>query len=186
MKKCDVKRIVDENVEDLKMMLGLDRWQIDIKYGKTKANVLGKDFVGQCTTNVTWINRALIILDPGKLDDEAEVLDVLLHELVHCITSSFHLGMTATAELVSKKEHQVLSVLSYRANEEVTEWICKIIDNLKPFPVKNNCMFCNSKRSPDNILVPIHMCSACGQGMINKLDAKAKESQENHDDSGTR
>lgn len=177
MKKCDVKRIVDENIEAMKTMLGLDRWSIDIKYGKTKTNVLGKDFIGQCHTDVAWVNEALIILDPGNFDDSAEVLDVLQHELVHCITSSYHLSMAATAELVSKKEHQALSVLNYRADEEVTEWICKIIDSLKPFPVEKNCMFCNSVHSPDNVLVPFPMCSACGQGMITKLETKANDTK---------
>lgn len=180
MKKRDVQQVVEANIEAMKTMLGLDRWEIDIKYGKTKANVLGKGFVGQCTTDVTWINEAIITLDPKMLDDKTEVLDILQHELVHCITSNFHLGMTTTAKLVSKKEYQALLVLNYRADEEVTKWICKILDSLKPFPAQEGCLFCSSKNSPDNVLAPIYICCTCGQKMIDRLETNSskKKSQD--------
>lgn len=173
MKKLDVQRIVDKNIEAMKTMLGLDRWEINFEYKPISGK--NKRCNGQCTTDVTWVNRALITLVPGKLDDEEEVLSVLLHELIHCITSSYHLGMVATSELTSKKEYQALLVLHYRADEEVTEWICKILDSLKPFPVKHPCIFCNSVNSPNNVLVPFPMCSACGQRMITSLDNISKK-----------
>ena len=168
MKKRDVQQVVETNIEAMKTMLGLDRWEINFEYKPISGK--NKRCNGQCTTDVTWVNRALITLVPGKLDDEEEVLSVLLHELIHCITSSYHLGMVATAELTSKKEYQALLVLHYRADEEVTEWICKIINSLRPFPDKEKCSFCNIKHSPDNQLALFRVCNSCGQGMINKLD----------------
>ena len=168
MKRIEVKRIVEANIDDIKAMLGLGHWEIAVEYGKVK--IQGSDrFNGRCLTDVVkYANKALITLVPKKLDDEGEVLDVLRHELVHCVVSSFDICMDEVAELVTKKEYKALLVLHYQVDEEVTKRICKILDSLKPFPAKRTCVFCGSKNSPDSVLIPIHMCCACMQGMIIK------------------
>ncbi len=173
MKKCDVKRVVDENIEAMKTMLGLDRWDIDLEYKQR----LKKKRNGQCTTDFAWINAALITLVPGKLDDKEDVLSVLQHELVHCITSSHNLCMTATAELVSKKEYQALLVLHYRAVEEVTEWICRILDSMKALP-REHCTMCKKESTPDKGLIPFTFCWPCFERCFPKISKDMKEDLE--------
>lgn len=162
MKKSEVKRIVDENIGGLKKMLGLDRWWIDVEYGKVK--IQGSvNFNGQCSTVVKYTNRAKITLDPGRLEDENEVLEVLQHELVHCITSSLHLGETVMGVLVTKQQYQVLTDLFYRANEEITESFCKILNGLSPVKsdIAETCIRCHSGPRPDKPLIPLSICSKC-------------------------
>jgi len=174
MTEEDVKAVVNENIDKMKAMLGLDRWDIDIEYGKTEANILSSGFDGQCTTDTAWVNRALITLDPDGMDDSAEVLDVLQHELVHCITSSYNLCMGATSELVSKKEYRALLALHYRADEEVTTAICNILDSLKPLP-REHCTICRKEPTPDSGLIPFSLCRVCFEGMFPELAKEMKE-----------
>ena len=163
MKKNEVCKIVESNIEAMKIMLGLDRWDIGIKYDEININGLGNNFGGQCCIDVASVDSATIILDPKKLDNEAEVLDALQHELVHCITSGFNIGLYAASGLVSKKEYQVLHVLNYRADEEVTTRVCKILDGIRIIQsdLTKTCIGCSTGPQPDKPLSSLAICPDC-------------------------
>lgn len=182
MRKSKVKRIVDANIEGLKATLGLDSWRIKIRYGKVKIQG-SDDFNGQCSVAVKYLNKATITLDPGKLDDEAEVLEVLQHELVHCITSSFHLSEIITSVLVTKQQYKVLTDLFYRANEEIVEWVCRILNGIRPLESRPTCIKCKNEPTPDKPLVPLTYCVDCfGElfpEVVEGLERKSSQKQEN-------
>lgn len=170
MKKSEVKRIVEENIETLKKMLGLDRWDINFEYKPLSGR--NKSCNGQCLTDVAWVDRALITLVPRKLYDKQDVLDVLQHELVHCIMSSHNIYMTAMAKLVSRKEYQALLVLHYRADEEATVRICKVLDGLKsPQPV-SSCSLCDKEQNLNTHLFRLALCRDCFKKLFPEIEAE--------------
>lgn len=172
MKRSEVKAIVESNIEPMKDMLGLSHWIIDIEYGVIQERT---DCGGFCITNITWVDEALIKLNPRKLYSEYEVLDVLQHELVHCIVSSFHLVMVAAGELVTKKEYSALMVCHSRADEEVTTRMCRILNGIRPLEsiLKDKCISCSTHPTPDKPLISLGICPSCFE-KINNLLKKQK------------
>jgi hypothetical protein len=80
-----VKEIVDREIEPLMARLGLDRWSVEVKYGP-----IGDDQSGRCSRLYDY-ERATIEFDPEKIEDEADVLKTLRHELFHVVHSPFDL-----------------------------------------------------------------------------------------------
>lgn len=165
MQKKEVQKIVEDNIDSMKAMLGLSHWDITMEYGAIPKR---PSLNGLCTTDVAWVDSAKIRLSPKKLQNEEEVLDVLQHELVHCIVSSFHLGMVAAGKLVTKKEYDALLILHSRANEEVTTRLCKILNGIKPikFRLEKKCLGCGVGAKPDNPLITLGICPDCFVGYL--------------------
>lgn len=84
MDTSEAKRIVRENIHRLRDQLGLGDWHITTTY-----NRLGDDVAGRCTVHSEY-KRAHIEIDNDKCDDEAEVLRILRHELVHIFCWPMH------------------------------------------------------------------------------------------------
>jgi len=131
MKKKDVRRIVDENIDSLKALLGLDSWTIHVEYGKVKLpGRTDGNFWGKCVTDPAHFENATIVIDPKKHNAEQDVIETLIHELCHAVISCFNQIDHVIEEFVSPAEYKALSVMWYHANEQVVERICRIVTNL--------------------------------------------------------
>jgi hypothetical protein len=85
MDKSQVQAVVERELKPLIDRLGLDRWDIKVKYGP-----IGDDRSGQCSRAV-YYDQATISFDPELIEDEADVLKTLRHELFHIVHSPFDL-----------------------------------------------------------------------------------------------
>ena len=127
MKKSDVERIVGENIEEIKMRLGLDNWRILIEYGPALLDGDDTHYSGLCSTTPDLFETAIVTLDPKHFDSSAEVLDTLAHELCHCIASNFDVCQAVLKRLLPKREYAAVGVLFHIAHEKVVASVQKIL-----------------------------------------------------------
>ena len=122
MDKSKVEFIVKNNIEQLKKKLGLELWDIVFEYKS-----LDNDPGGSIASIDYKI--ATIVIDPACAKDEADVLHTLLHELIHCLMSTFNSFRQAAFCLIDAKETKdAIDVMYDRANEEVTMAFCRILE----------------------------------------------------------
>jgi hypothetical protein len=92
-----VRAIVERDLESLSHKLGLGHWKIVVRYRSESVNTEGDYQSGGCHRLVDY-NAAAITLNPEAVDDEAEVLSVLRHELFHCLLAPYDLYHQAARE----------------------------------------------------------------------------------------
>jgi hypothetical protein len=85
MDRSAVRAIVERELEPLRERLGLGHWDLDIEYGPIEGGQRGR-----CSRAADY-DRATIELDPEQVEDEADALKVLRHELFHLVHSPFDL-----------------------------------------------------------------------------------------------
>jgi hypothetical protein len=93
MDRSEVRKIVERELEPLKARLGLSHWSVTVDFDlrEPTGNFSTR---GQCNFHVDY-DKATICFDPDQLDDEAEVLHVLRHELFHIVVSPFSIFMNS-------------------------------------------------------------------------------------------
>jgi hypothetical protein len=97
MDKSKVREIVREHAESLMEQLGIPHWKIDFYYNLRVSD--GNHTVkGRCTKSINY-NQAMVELDPDSFDDEAEVLKIIRHELLHVVLSPFDLFRQVADEM---------------------------------------------------------------------------------------
>ena len=123
MDESAVKKIVESNIKRLVKKLGLENWDITLKYES-----LDGDDLARCLPNIEY-RLAVIRIDPAQMDDKAHILHVMLHELIHCITCTFVTYRLAVARLIDiERGHDAVNVIYDRADEEITTAFCRILE----------------------------------------------------------
>lgn len=89
--KC--REILLANIERLRADLRLWDWRIDIFTGRLEGNAVGEVRVH------SPYQRAEITVDNDKVDDEAEALRVLRHELIHIFCWPMHAFADSTGDM---------------------------------------------------------------------------------------
>lgn len=93
MDRSAVKAIVDREIEPLKARLGIPHWRIVVTYGPVSDPgrvAEGHRGMAECRRAAPY-ERATITLDHEQHDDETEVVDSLIHELLHVVLAPFDL-----------------------------------------------------------------------------------------------
>lgn len=90
MDESAVRAIVERDLAKLARACGVPHWRIRVRY---EADDGDDGATGQCTRLLDY-ERAFIRLDPAKLGDEEEVVEVLRHELFHIVIAPFDLLST--------------------------------------------------------------------------------------------
>jgi len=126
MKESEVQQIVDKYKDEYIKLLGLEKWIIHFYYGQTISK-----FRSDCLAHINY-KSAIITFSPEKLTDEETVKAVLLHELIHCIVSTFRTYETAAIELIpSLEERRAVYPIFIRASEEVVCDFVRIIQKMQ-------------------------------------------------------
>lgn len=133
MDRSAVRRIVEANLARLMGELGVRHWTVDVDY-----DFRGHDdgtpgrTVGRCV-NLLDYDRATIHLDPDGLDDEAEVLDVLRHELFHVVLAPYDLFGNVVEELTkgNPKLDKAAARVWRHAQERAVAALERMYENLK-------------------------------------------------------
>ncbi len=117
MSKAEVRAIVDENIRDLRNALQLNEWTVDIDYD---ANIDGR---ATCAADPMRFT-ARIVLNPGQLKNEKDVLDTLLHELLHIYHCEFDLYREAVRASVGDRVFKAMAPAFETGCERVVQRLC--------------------------------------------------------------
>lgn len=86
-----MRAIVEREIDALIVQLGIRHWHLQFNYELRDDAALG-----DCSRKIDY-DHAYIRLDPEGMRDEAQVLEVLRHELFHVVLSPFDLFERAVA-----------------------------------------------------------------------------------------
>lgn len=100
--------VMQQALPRLKKQLGLEAWHIDVRVGRLEPFVHGE------VDLAAPYERASIIIDPGQLDNEVELLKVLRHELIHVALWPFQ----HFAQVVGADESAGMSTPAFQAVQE--------------------------------------------------------------------
>lgn len=100
--------VMQQALPRLKKQLGLETWRIDVRVGRLEPFVHGE------VDLAAPYERASIIIDPGQLDDEVELLRVLRHELIHVALWPFQ----HFARVIGADDATGMSVAAFQAVQE--------------------------------------------------------------------
>jgi hypothetical protein len=120
MDRSAVKAIVERELGPLKARLGLAHWSVTVDFDLREPSG-NFSTCGQCNFHVDY-DKATIGFDPDRLDDEAEVLHVLRHELFHLVVSPFSIFMNSIRPLLNTdpvKSDMAESVLTHAMERAV-------------------------------------------------------------------
>ena len=115
MSKAEVRAIIDANIRDLAMALQLGGWRLILCYD----GGLGQDGASCDTDPMRHI--ATITFNPGEFDDEKQVLNALLHELLHVYHAEFELYRDAVKTIVGDRLFAALDSTYQNACEHVVD-----------------------------------------------------------------
>lgn len=123
MDRSEVKRIVDANAEALRDALWLNTWKINVEYDR-----LDGDHAAECGLDNADYNLATITMDPAKFSSEKQVVQSLVHELLHITLCRFDLYRDAMIALIPEHVYsdgggQVEQRLYRHAMEQAVEML---------------------------------------------------------------
>jgi len=131
METARAQAIVKENIKQLRWALQLQDWQIsnvcERIEDKSDDSEWG-DTAGYCLANPNY-RAACITLDADKIDDEADVLAILRHEMLHLFhaeLSRVFLAQVKTA--VSEREYELLGITFAHCIERIVGRIEYMLD----------------------------------------------------------
>ena len=117
MDKSRVKALVEDNIERYMRLFGIPHWRVTVEYGPI-------DSSGACGAPAAEMNvqpqyeRALMSIDPEKIQDEEMLEAVLKHELLHILHSPFALVWDAIAEAIPDENlYKAIRSIYWNANE---------------------------------------------------------------------
>lgn len=124
MKAKDVESIIEGESALICRALYLGNWDIKFKTERLEIGVTGR-----CNADSRY-QHATIILDPEQIDDEAEALKVLRHELIHVVLAEFDIPFeSARDELQSNEGRRLLFEIQRNAVERSVVQIERILDH---------------------------------------------------------
>jgi hypothetical protein len=114
MDRSAVKAIVERELNPLARRLGVSHWELTVKFDLRDGDG-GRGTQGRCTKYVDY-DKAIISLDPDSLADEAEVVRVLIHELLHIVLAPFDVLVNAVGPVLKRDETLAAVLDSVRMN----------------------------------------------------------------------
>lgn len=133
MDRSAVKAIVGRELGPMCERLGLGHWAIRVSYD-LRLDVDSGRVPGQCHRLYDY-EKVTIEFDPDGLDDEAEVLRVLRHELLHLVASPFDLYGDAVEKLtLDESTKDVLHRVWNHAQEMTVVNLERLVRNLTDEP----------------------------------------------------
>lgn len=124
MDESVVRKIIEKNIKHLKRKLRLEDWDISVVYGDCS----GDPAVTMCDTDY---KIADIRFDPAYMDDKAEVLHVMLHELIHCHITMFGTYRQAVSCFLTEAERDAMNIIYRNAEERLACSFVRILERRK-------------------------------------------------------
>lgn len=124
MDTSEVKFIVEDNLEQLKQLLNLMEWDIDIAYG---------DCDGDPAVNICDVDYKIIEIrfDPVYMKDKAGVIHALLHELIHAIVGVFSTYRQTVSCFLTEAEREAMDIIYRNADERLVCDLVRILEGVE-------------------------------------------------------
>jgi hypothetical protein len=134
MDRSAVKAIVERELAPLAGRLGVGHWKLTLRFD-LRAGDADWEAQGRCLKYVDY-DKAIISLDPDALADEAEVIRVLTHELLHVVLAPFDVLFNAMGPLLEKDGalRAVLDSVRTNAVEQAVVNLERMVRNLTAPP----------------------------------------------------
>jgi len=126
MDESQVKAIVNANVEEMRRALQLQDWEIKFEYHCLGH---GSDVTEAVCTPDPRYNRAVIVIDPARAENEEEVLKSLRHELLHCLIAAIETYRKAVGQLLDEKPFNAIDELFCDAVETTVRRLEQMLDH---------------------------------------------------------
>lgn len=130
MNTSDARRCLEstEAVENLRWVLRLTEWQIDIHWGRIRDESAeqGCDVLGRCKASYRY-KLASIELDAESIESEDHLFEVLLHEMLHIVHASTNVIIDAVWPVLEDNETAMVSPLFSHAHERIVWQIERMI-----------------------------------------------------------
>lgn len=94
MDKSEVRAVMHDALRPMRTALSLNEWHMDFVLGALEGNVNA-----ECVADPSY-SRAKLTFDPDKYDTKAEVLEGLLHEMLHVLLAKYELYRKAVRPLI--------------------------------------------------------------------------------------
>lgn len=128
-----VRSIVNANIKKMRWALQLQDWQIDV----THVHLEG-DTRGECRLDVPH-RKLSIAIDSDEVNDEAEVLFVLRHELLHTFDAEMELYRSAVKHLVPGDVFDAIDDVFLHAAERLILCLERMLDHGLKIGVAEMC-----------------------------------------------
>jgi len=116
MDESAVIKIVEANLERLMQAVGVPHWTITVNYGPCDSSPTAAGEV-DLTAASYW--RAAITINPYQHSEEKDVIDTLVHELLHVVIAPMELlAQTARQHVQSEAAEEALQVVNTHAVEQ--------------------------------------------------------------------
>lgn len=114
MNQSEVRTIVEANVKRLMSAIGIPHWNVTIHYERHESGAMG-------TCDLAHIDycRALITIDPAQHDTPQEVIDTLVHELLHIVLAPAELYRNASIQSLPEAAMNVTEIVYTHALEQI-------------------------------------------------------------------
>jgi hypothetical protein len=133
MDRSAVEAVVRRELQPLCDRMGLGHWKIKVTFDLRK-EVGNRRIPGECHRLYDY-EKVSIELDPDWFDDEAEVLQVLRHELLHLVASPFDLFAESVEKLaIDEATKDVLNRVWNHAQEMTVVNLERLWSNLSDTP----------------------------------------------------
>ena len=118
MDLSEARRITDEALPWLKWALQLQEWDITLSWQHCSPDD-SPNFATKATAQPDPKYKILLIrIDPMEIDSEEDLLETLLHELVHALDSEWELFRRMALQLASESEDAMLHEAYAHAKEQ--------------------------------------------------------------------
>lgn len=104
MSTNEVRAVVDGALAHMRRALSMERWDVHMVYEPLPGGTMG-----QCAINMAH-QHATITIDPASHDDEAAVLDTLLHEFLHLAHGYFEVARKVAAQYLDENAMEAADV----------------------------------------------------------------------------
>lgn len=128
-----VRDIVDANIAKMQRVLQLQPWQVEVTFVR-----LGENVRGECRLDIGH-RKIAIGIDPDGLDDAAEVLFVVRHELLHAFDAEMELYRDAVRRLIPGDASDALDEVFVFAAERLVLCLERMLDHGLKIGVAEMC-----------------------------------------------
>lgn len=130
MKINAVKKIIREEFKYLKHAMNLDTWRIKFYYIKFESHARAE------IEHLDEYEDATIEIEPGKIDNRADLFQCLRHELLHLLTPDVGRIKKRLDEILSAEAFDFVQQMLYGTEELAVRKLENMLNGIGMTPVK--------------------------------------------------
>lgn len=123
MDESQVRKLVNDNLKQMRWALQLQDWDVDIVYAHTDDGTQA-----ECTPGPGHRNAEIVLVPPSQKNQE-DTLKSLQHELLHLFPADFEIYRKAVGQLLDDKDFNAIDEFFRYAVERTVNQIERMLDH---------------------------------------------------------